>query len=101
MMLIQRIQRIAFIIGCFALATSGRAADEPNFQGISPTAVRGRYDVVIAGAGTGGCGAAIQAAQLGASVLLLEETDYIGGQMNAAGVTSMDEGGTLVRDRGI
>ncbi|WAC17785.1 FAD-dependent oxidoreductase [Luteolibacter sp. SL250] len=59
------------------------------------------YDVVIAGAGTGGCGAAIQAARLGAKVLLLDETDYIGGQMNAAAVTSMDEGGTSVRERGL
>lgn len=59
------------------------------------------YDVVIAGAGTGGCGAAIQAARMGAKVLLLDETDYIGGQMNAAAVTSMDEGGTSVRDRGL
>ena len=60
-----------------------------------------RYDVVIAGAGTGGCGAAIQAARMGCSVLLLEETDWIGGQMCAAAVTSMDEGDTLVRERGL
>lgn len=59
------------------------------------------YDVVIAGAGTGGCGAAVQAARMGCTVLLLEETDWIGGQMNAAAVTSMDEGGTLVRKRGL
>ncbi len=48
-----------------------------------------------------GCGAAVQAARMGRSVLLLEETDWIGGQMNAAAVTSMDEGGTLVRERGL
>lgn len=48
------------------------------------------YDVIIAGAGSGGIGAAIQAARGGASVLLLEETDYIGGQMTAAGVSQMD-----------
>lgn len=59
------------------------------------------YDIVIAGAGTGGFGAAVAAARLNASVLLLEETDWIGGQMNAAAVTSMDEGGTLVRQRGL
>ncbi|OGV73746.1 MAG: hypothetical protein A3K19_12005 [Lentisphaerae bacterium RIFOXYB12_FULL_65_16] len=63
--------------------------------------IKPRYDVVIAGAGTGGCGTAIQAARMGCSVLLLEETDWIGGQMNAAAVTSMDEGGTLCRERGI
>lgn len=59
------------------------------------------YDVVVAGAGTGGCGAAIQAARMGCSVLLLEETDWVGGQMCAAAVTSMDEGVTLVRERGL
>lgn len=63
--------------------------------------LKSSYDVVIAGGGTGGCGAAVQAARMGCSVLLLEETDWIGGQMNAAAVTSMDEGGTLVRKRGI
>ncbi|WP_321477203.1 FAD-dependent oxidoreductase [uncultured Paludibaculum sp.] len=49
------------------------------------------YDVVIAGAGTGGVSAAIEAARHGASVALLEETDWIGGQMTAAGVSNMDE----------
>lgn len=72
---------------------------------VPPTLAVGKwapeYDLVIAGAGTGGCGAAIQAARMGAKVLLLDETDYIGGQMNAAAVTSMDEGGTSVRERGL
>ena len=38
-------------------------------------------------------------------MLVLEETDLIGGQMSNAGVTSMDEGGqwakNSVRERGI
>ncbi len=63
------------------------------------------YDVVVAGGGTGGFGAALQAARLGAKVLWLEETDLIGGQMANAGVTSMDEGGfwgkNTARERGI
>lgn len=63
--------------------------------------LRDSYDVVIAGAGTGGVGAAVQAARLGVSVLLLEETEWIGGQAMAAAVTSMDEGRTLVRERGL
>lgn len=67
----------------------------------APVELKEQYDVVIAGAGTGGFGAAVQAVRMGASVLLLEETDWIGGQMNAAAVTSMDEGGTLVRERGL
>ncbi|MCX6908719.1 MAG: FAD-dependent oxidoreductase [Verrucomicrobia bacterium] len=59
------------------------------------------YDIIIAGGGTGGVGAAVQAARMGRSVLLLEETDWVGGQMNAAAVTSMDEGRTLCRERGL
>lgn len=50
------------------------------------------YDVVIAGAGTGGIGAAIQAARMGAKVLLIEETDYLGGQMSTAAVGAVDVG---------
>jgi len=59
-----------------------------------------KCDVLIAGAGTGGWAAAVQSARMGSSVLLIEETDWIGGQMNAAGVTSMDEG-TIIRNLGI
>lgn len=62
------------------------------------------YDVVVVGAGTGGVAAALQAARMGSSVLLLETTDWIGGQMAAAGVTSMDEGyppRDHLRERGI
>ncbi len=64
-----------------------------------------RYDVIVAGGGTGGWAAAVQAARTGASVLLVEESDWLGGQMSAAGVTSMDEAGVWfqypVRERGL
>lgn len=63
------------------------------------------YDVIVAGAGTGGWAAAVQAARLGSRVLLLEETDWIGGQMAAAAVATMDEEGLWgkvpVRERGL
>jgi hypothetical protein len=59
------------------------------------------YDVVIAGAGTGGTAAALTAARLGAHVALLEETDWIGGQAAAAAVSTMDEGNNLTPPSGI
>ena len=66
------------------------------------------YDVIIAGVGMGGFWHGDAGGRLGATVLLLEETDWIGGQMTAAAVTSMDEGPkhserdyVLVRERGL
>lgn len=50
-----------------------------------------RFDVVIVGAGSGGCAAAIQAARMGMSVALIEESDWLGGQMTGAGVSTMDD----------
>ncbi|WP_395749154.1 FAD-dependent oxidoreductase [Prosthecobacter sp.] len=78
-----------------------KSASAKPLEAMAFAELKESYDVVIAGAGTGGCGAAVQAARMGCTVLLLEETDWIGGQMNAAAVTSMDEGGTLVRKRGL
>lgn len=50
------------------------------------------YDIVVVGAGPSGIGASIQAARNGSKVLLLEETDWVGGQMTAGGVPTIDEG---------
>ena len=70
------------------------------FQAPAAQAASGSYDVIIVGAGTGGSAAAIQAARMGAKVLLIEDTDWIGGQMTAAAVPNMDEGG-VIEDDGI
>jgi len=61
-------------------------------------AIAGNYDIIIVGAGTGGSSAAIQAARMGARVLLIEDTDWVGGQMTAAAVPNMDEGGAIEDD---
>jgi hypothetical protein len=45
-----------------------------------------RCDVAIAGAGLGGCAAALVAARRGLRVVLTEETDWIGGQLTQQGV---------------
>ena len=49
------------------------------------------YDIIIAGAGTGGMAAAIQAARMGVEVLIVEPSTWIGGQATAAGVSTMDD----------
>src|SRR5215510_11725483 len=48
-------------------------------------------EVLIAGGGTGGVAAALAASRAGWSVCLLEETDWIGGQLTAQGVSALDE----------
>src|SRR5262249_49664856 len=60
-----------------------------------------RYDVIVVGAGPGGVAASIQAAKMGQHVALLEETDWVGGQMTAAGVGTMDEDSLSVRQSGL
>jgi FAD dependent oxidoreductase len=88
--------------GCLGLAmmsvfflTANRAATA------APPPHEQTVDIVIAGAGVGGTAAAIQAARMGASVALVEETDWIGGQMSAAGVATMDEGGSITFKSGL
>jgi len=48
-------------------------------------------DVLVVGGGTGGVAAALAASRAGWSVCLLEETDWIGGQLTAQGVSALDE----------
>ena len=47
-------------------------------------------DVLVAGGGTSGVCASIQAARLGVSVVLVEETAWLGGMLTAAGVSATD-----------
>ncbi len=48
-------------------------------------------DVLVVGGGTGGIAAALAAARAGRTVCLLEETDWVGGQLTAQGVSALDE----------
>lgn len=87
-----------------AVAAEARPVHTTDLGGVASRPVGDRYDVIVAGAGTGGLAAAIQAARLGSDVLLVEPTDWIGGQRAAAGVTSMDEGyppRAHLRERGL
>ncbi|MCX8213461.1 MAG: FAD-dependent oxidoreductase, partial [SAR202 cluster bacterium] len=48
-------------------------------------------DVLVVGGGMGGVAAAWAAARRGKSVHLLEETDWLGGQITSQGVSALDE----------
>ena len=48
-------------------------------------------DILIGGGGMGGVAAALAAARRGHNVCLLEETDWLGGQMTSQGVSALDE----------
>ena len=53
--------------------------------------IKDSYSIIIAGGGTGGTAAAIQASRMGADVLIIEPTYMLGGQATAAGVSTMDD----------
>ncbi len=57
-----------------------------------PPAVKTHYDLVVAGIGSGGFGAALAGARMGLDVLLLEKADRIGGTAVASGVTMWEPG---------
>src|SRR5207302_7247341 len=48
-------------------------------------------DALVAGAGMGGVAASLSLASRGHSVCLTEETDWVGGQATAGGVSALDE----------
>jgi hypothetical protein len=54
----------------------------------SPTQFK--TDVLIIGGGASGTMAGIQAARMGANVILIEETPWLGGMLTAAGVSAID-----------
>lgn len=83
---LQIILLLFVIVGCF-----GGVAWQQRQKHAVPV-LSDRYDVIVVGAGPGGIAASLQAARMGAHVALLEETDWIGGQMTAAAVGTMDEG---------
>lgn len=58
-------------------------------------------EVVILGAGPSGIAAAIHLARNNHKVMLIEQTDWVGGQMTAAAVPTLDEGYLLGEDPAI
>lgn len=52
-------------------------------------------DILVVGGGLGGVAAAIAATDAGRSVLLVEETSWLGGQATSQGVSALDENGWI------
>ena len=71
------------------------AAEDPAAAVVDTrTAVAGEdvtCEILVGGGGTGGVAAALAAATAGRRVCLLEETDWLGGQFTAQGVSALDE----------
>lgn len=65
-------------IAVLPVAGFGSARDQP-------------CEILISGGGVGGVAAALAATRAGQRAVLLEETDWLGGQMTAQGVSALDE----------
>jgi hypothetical protein len=64
------------IASCWCLASNGQQVH--------------RTDVLVVGGGTAGIAAGIQAARMGVSTVIAEETTWVGGMLSAAGVSAID-----------
>ena len=70
-------------IACALILAAGMWACSPSHQQL-------QTDVLVIGAGASGTMASIQAARLGADVIVVEETPWVGGMLTAAGVAAID-----------
>lgn len=68
-------------IAILSLLFSGSACTDKNGQ---------KIDVLVVGGGASGVSAGIQSARLGTNTLIIEETDWLGGMLTAAGVSAID-----------
>lgn len=62
-----------------------------TFQGLKAQKMQqNQVQVMIVGGGASGATAAIQAARMGVKVLVIEETEWLGGMLTSAGVSAID-----------
>ena len=75
--MVNRIKDIALIIFCSLLSLVSCSKPE-------------HIDVLVVGGGASGISAGIQAARMGVSTIVVEETPWVGGMLTAAGVSCID-----------
>ena len=80
-----RFALVALVAGTLLVPELARAADRPRPE------IASEYDVVVYGGTSGGIASAIQAANMGKSVLLIEPSRHIGG-LTAGGLGATDIG---------
>lgn len=77
-------------LGSGVLATASLITTPATGQAVQKEVLNGKVvltaDLVIAGGGLGGCASAMAALRNGLSVILTEETDWLGGQVSQQGV---------------
>lgn len=69
--------------GSYGFVTSGKRGGQKHKK---PGTSEMHADVIIIGGGMGGCAAALASCRNGLSVIMTEETDWIGGQVSQQGV---------------
>lgn len=79
MSLLKKLCFITASVGLFAVLWSG-CSPEKSYN----------TDVLVIGGGASGTTASIQAARLGVNVMLVEETEWLGGMLTSAGVSAID-----------
>src|SRR5690554_1814175 len=85
------------VAGASALSTEPAAAYGVETEGI-PTKWDMETDVVVVGTGSG-LAAAIEAADAGAEVIVIDKADHVGGLYICAGGSCTMGGGTVVQQR--
>src|SRR5215217_6772361 len=84
-------RRLDAVVDVMRVPASGDAGVAVLKVGDTTAAEQIECDVLVAGGGMGGVAAALAAARRGCRTCLIEETDWLGGQLSAQGVSALDE----------
>ncbi|MGH8797937.1 MAG: FAD-dependent oxidoreductase, partial [Caldimonas sp.] len=84
-------RRLDEVVDVMRVPASGDALVAVIAVGAEPAQREIECDVLVAGGGIGGVAAALTAARRGCRTCLIEETDWLGGQLSSQGVSALDE----------
>lgn len=84
-------RRLGAVVDVMRVPAEGEASSAIVEIGPTDAGREIECDVLVVGGGTGGVAAAWAAARQGHNTCLLEETDWLGGQLTSQGVSALDE----------